>query len=83
MGKVFYASRQQPAVPAPMQGEVTELGRILSYHTVRIAKPPMLPRDVPKYGLTPTQLMTRYNAGPLGTTGRVNCLAYELRSVGS
>jgi kumamolisin len=75
-GQVFYASRQQPAVPAPMHGEVTELGRILSYHTVRIAKPPMLPRDVPKFGLTPTQLLTTYNAGPLGTTGKGQTIVF-------
>ncbi|MBI3692714.1 MAG: peptidase S53, partial [Mycolicibacterium aromaticivorans] len=30
-GQVFYASPQQPAVPAPIVGDVTELGRILGY----------------------------------------------------
>lgn len=65
-GQVFYASGQQPAVPAPVRGEVTALGRILNYH-------PVVPLDVPggpDGGLSPTQLLTTYNAGPLAATGK-------------
>lgn len=75
-GQVFYASRQQPAVPAPVQAEVTALGRILSYQAVHIAKPPVLPLDVPQLGLTPTQLLTTYNAGPLGMTGKGQTIVF-------
>jgi kumamolisin len=31
-GQVFYASKQDPEIPAAIRGEVTELGRILSYN---------------------------------------------------
>jgi kumamolisin len=75
-GQVFYASRQQPAVPAPTQGEVTEFGRILSYHRVYRAKPPLLPLDVPAKGLTPSQLLTTYNAGALKTTGKGQTIVF-------
>src|SRR5438105_3424307 len=30
-GQVFYASPQQPSIPAPLRGEVIGLGRILGY----------------------------------------------------
>ena len=30
-GQVFYASPQQPSVPAPLRGVVTGLGRIIGY----------------------------------------------------
>ena len=48
-GQVFYASRQQPEIPAPLRGEVVELGRILSYNPIHVVKPPMLPLDVPHH----------------------------------
>lgn len=72
-GRVFYASPQQPAVPAAARGEVTGLGRILSYLPYRQARPPTPPLDVPDGGLLPTQLLTAYNVTPLteaGYTGR-------------
>ena len=69
-GQVFYASRQQPEVPAPVRSDVVELGRILSYDSTHVIKPPMLPVDVPHAMLTPSQLRTTYNATPLGTTGK-------------
>lgn len=75
-GQVFYASRQQPAVPTPTQREVSELGRILSYHPVHVTKPRILPLDVPGNGLTPTQLLNTYNAGALGTTGKGQTIVF-------
>jgi kumamolisin len=75
-GQVFYASGQQPQVPAPLQGEVSEVGRILSYHRVHMVKPPTLPLDVPSHGLNPTELLTTYNAGPLATTGKGQTIVF-------
>lgn len=69
-GQVFYASPQQPEIPAAVRGEVVELGRILSYNPAHVIKPPMLPLDVPNRALTPLELQTSYNATPLGTTGQ-------------
>jgi kumamolisin len=69
-GQVFYASPQQPAIPAAVRAEVVELGRILSYNPAHVIKPPMLPLDVPNRVLTPVELQTTYNATPLGTTGQ-------------
>ena len=69
-GQVFYASAQQPSVPAPVRGEVTALGRILGYRPhPHVAKPANLPLDVPKGALTPDQLLTTYNASPLSAAG--------------
>lgn len=68
-GRVFYASAQQPAVPAAVRGEVTALGRILGYRPPHLSKPPNLPLDVPRPGLSPDQLRRTYNAIPLRTTG--------------
>jgi kumamolisin len=64
-GQVYYASPQQPSVPAPVRDEVSELGRILGYTPHRKAMPMIHPLDVPKHGLSPAQLLTTYNAGPL------------------
>lgn len=75
-GQLFYAARQQPAVPGSVQAEVTELGRILSYNPVHVLKPPMLPLDVPAHGLTPTQFLTTYNASPLATTGKGQTIVF-------
>lgn len=73
-GRVFYASPQQPGVPAEARGEVSGVGRILGYTPTREARPglPTLPRDVPDGGLLPNQLLNAYNATPLvdeGITG--------------
>jgi kumamolisin len=68
-GQVFYASAQQPAVPAPLRGGVTELGRILGYSPHHVASPGIRPLDVPWQGLTPDALLTAYNAHPLAAAG--------------
>ncbi len=67
-GQLFYASPLQPALPAALRGEVTAVGRILSYLPHRMAHP-MLPQDVPRPGLNPTDLLTAYNAKPLADAG--------------
>ena len=67
-GQVFYASTHQPALPPALGGEVTAVGRILSYLPHRMARPP-LPRDVPRPGLTPRHLLMTYNATPLADAG--------------
>jgi len=69
----FYASPRQPAVPPPLRGVVSAVGRILSYTPHRMAIPGMLPLDVPKGGLSPRGLLQAYDALPLaeaGFTGR-------------
>ena len=68
-GQVFYASPQQPSVPQPLRGVVTELGRILGYTPHHEAKPRFLPLDVPNQGLRPTALLEAYNANPLAAAG--------------
>lgn len=68
-GQVFYASPQQPAVPAQLSGEVADLGRILGYTPSHEGTPPSLPLDVPDGGLMPTQLLTAYNANVLASAG--------------
>jgi kumamolisin len=68
-GQVFYASAQQPPVPAALRGDVSELGRILGYSPHHLARPALLPLDVPKHGLTPDQLLTTYNGSPLAAAG--------------
>lgn len=67
--RVFYASPQQPEVPEPARGEVTGLGRIMSYTPYREGLPPTPPRDVPDGGLLPTQLWRAYNMTPLTDAG--------------
>jgi kumamolisin len=72
-GQVFYASPQQPAVPAPLLDVVNATGRIMGYTPHSISSPGMLPLDVPKGGLTPAGLLEAYNATPLveaGFTGK-------------
>jgi kumamolisin len=69
MGRVFYASPQQPAVPVPLRDMVTGLGRIMGYTPHRMASPGFLPRDVPNGGLTPRGLLEAYNAMPLAEAG--------------
>ena len=68
-GDVFYASPQQPDVPATVRAEVSGLGRILSYTPMRESRPFVAPRDVPDGGLLPSQLQTAYNAAPLIEAG--------------
>jgi kumamolisin len=68
-GQEFYASPQQPQVPPTLHGEVTELGRILSYTPHHTWRPDILPLDVPDRGLTPTSLLTTYNAENLARNG--------------
>lgn len=67
-GRVFYASPQQPQIPADAGGEVTGLGRILGYTPTRTALPAP-PRDVPDGGLLPPQLLNAYNITPLTAEG--------------
>lgn len=72
-GDVFYASAQQPDVPAATGSEVVGLGRVMSYTPYREGLPPTPPLDVPDGGLLPTQLLTAYNATSLpagGFTGK-------------
>jgi len=72
-GQVFYASPEQPAVPAGLDTEIAELGRILGYTPHRESMPFIAPRDVPDRGLSPQALLRTYNAAPLveqGYTGK-------------
>ncbi len=78
-GQVFYASAQQPEVPAAIQATVSDLGRILGYTPHREARPDLIPLDVPSQGLTPTALLTAYNAGSLaaqGNTGKGQTIVF-------
>lgn len=68
-GQEFYASPQQPAVPATLRDDVTGLGRILSYTPHHTSRPDILPLDVPDRGLDPTALLTSYNAAGLARRG--------------
>mgnify|MGYP001572027977 CR=1 FL=1 len=74
-GQVFYASPQQPAVPAPLRAAVSGLGRILGYSPFHESRPAIfpVPTDVPDQGLTPLALRNAYNVAPLtagGFTGK-------------
>ena len=72
-GQVFYASPEQPVVPAGLDTEIAELGRILGYTPHRESIPFIAPRDVPDKGLSPQALLRTYNAAPLveqGFTGK-------------
>lgn len=72
-GQVFYASPQQPVVPAEVRGEVAELGRILGYTPHRGADRWQIPREVPGQGLTPDALLRAYNIAGMhedGFTGK-------------
>jgi len=68
-GQVFYASPEQPAVPAELDTEIAELGRILGYTPHREYLPFIAPRDVPDRGLSPQALLRTYNAAPLAEQG--------------
>ncbi|MCB0932221.1 MAG: S53 family peptidase [Mycobacterium sp.] len=72
-GEVFYASPQQPAVPAALKGRVSALGRILGYTPHSESLPFITPLDVPNRGLAPASLLRTYNAQSLrdrGYTGK-------------
>ena len=72
-GQVFYASPQQPSIPAPVGTEVAALGRILGYtphhESLPFITPLDTPLDVPDRGLSPTALLRTYNAEPLRARG--------------
>ncbi|MBS1692292.1 MAG: peptidase S53 [Actinobacteria bacterium] len=68
-GQIFYASPQQPSVPDPLRGEVTEMGRILGYTPHRMSRPSIMPLDIPDQGLSPQTLLNTYNAGRLAEQG--------------
>lgn len=52
-----------------MRGDVSALGRILSYNPIHTVIPPRVPLDVPTGMLSPQQLLNAYDALPLGATG--------------
>lgn len=68
-GQVFYASPQQPGVPAAVRRDVAELGRVLGYTPHRESNRWQLPLEVPGQGLTPQTLLRAYNIGPLRDAG--------------
>lgn len=68
-GQVFYASPQQPAVPAALRAVVSGVGRINGYTPHRMANPGILPLDVRFGGLTPEGLLEAYDATPLADQG--------------
>jgi kumamolisin len=68
-GQEFYASPQQPEVPEPLHDEVTGFGRILSYTPHHMSRPFILKEDVPDRGLTPSALLTTYNAAGMARSG--------------
>ncbi|WP_431240281.1 S53 family peptidase [Mycolicibacterium aichiense] len=77
-GQVFYASPQQPGVPASLRDKVTGLGRILSYTPYHSNSPSFRPLDVPDHSLPPASLRTTYNVRPLteaGYTGKGGTIA--------
>lgn len=72
-GQVFYASPEQPAVPAALDDDVTGLGRIIGYTPHHTKRPDNFPLDVQQGGLRPAGLLDAYNATPLvkeGHTGK-------------
>lgn len=73
LGQVFYASPQQPQVPAAVSGDVGELGRILGFTPHHEASRWRVPRELPDRGLGPEALRRAYNVTPLtekGFTGK-------------
>ena len=68
-GQVFYASPQQPSVPAALRDSVDGLGRILSYSPHTSNSPSPVPLDVPNHSLPPESLRTTYNIAPLSAAG--------------
>ena len=68
-GQVFYASPEQPTVPAVLGDDITGVGRIIGYTPHRTKRPDNLALDVPKGGLRPAGLLDVYNATPLAKDG--------------
>jgi kumamolisin len=73
-GQVFYASPQQPVVPAAVRTEVAEFGRILGYTPHREANRWVFPAEAPnqelaRLGLTPDAVLRTYNVQPLRDAG--------------
>jgi kumamolisin len=68
-GQTFYASPQEPTVPAALHNAVTGLGWITSFTPHRINRPDNIPLDVPNGGLSPSGLLDAYNATPLANDG--------------
>jgi kumamolisin len=68
-GQVFYASPEQPAVPATLRGEISELGRILGYTPHHLAQPPVPTTEPHSSGLTPAELLSSHNASELAAEG--------------
>ena len=68
-GQLFYASPQQPQIPAELHTEITGLGRILSYTPFHDAHRWMFPLDVPDQGLSPEALLRTYEIEPLRKAG--------------
>lgn len=68
-GQTFYASPQQPVVPAALDDSVSGFGRILSYTPYHSNGPSFLPLDVPDHSLPPASLRTTYNVSPLAADG--------------
>lgn len=72
-GQIFYASPQQPTVPAALADSVAGFGRILSFTPIYGNGPAFRPLDVPDHALPPDSLRTTYNVQPLtdmGYTGK-------------
>ena len=72
-GEVFYASPQQPAVPAALKGRVSALGRILGYTPHSESLPRHHPVGRPEPGLGPSFTAAHLNAQSLrdrGYTGK-------------
>ncbi|MDT5095743.1 MAG: kumamolisin [Mycobacterium sp.] len=74
-GKTYYEAKQAPEIPAPVRGDVSEVGRIVS-GPVNTARPPVIPRDVPDGALSPTGLMKTYNAAPLKADGKGQTIVF-------
>jgi kumamolisin len=68
-GQVFYASPQQPSIPASLRDEVSGFGRILGYTPHHFAYPAIPLTDSPRPGLTPNELLTAYSANDLVAAG--------------
>ncbi len=68
-GTEFYASPEQPDVPAGLRGEVAALGRILGYTPYRETNRWRFPSEVPGQGLDPQTVLRAYNIQPLHDAG--------------
>ncbi len=68
-GQAFYAATNQASVPRAVAGEVTQVGRILSYRPRQLTALGRPRADVPANGLNPRQLLTAYNATSLASAG--------------